>query len=301
MRFYELKVRSLPRLLFACEVVAENYANKFPWRSDFLEISVIRSGSIILESATGEKECFHKGTLQTILPDYQGRTYSENGNCHLTAGVAMEYDWILHDSRNFSDEQLQEILDKAGKDYVYLLPYRGVSYEQYPGAVSILEQIAHNNLQGDASDKNLCISGFLQLFSCLSAGCSLHLKTHQEVSGFGAKQTLCETVKAYVNSHFRKKITLDDLSRETGFSPNYLCRVFKSMEKVSIGDYITGFRMNLARNMITEGGMTAREIAGAVGITDEFYLSKLFRKQFGMGIQEYRASMRSHEKTQMRD
>ena len=60
MRFYELKVRSLPRLLFACEVVAENYANKFPWRSDFLEISVIRSGSIFLESATGEKECFHK-------------------------------------------------------------------------------------------------------------------------------------------------------------------------------------------------------------------------------------------------
>ena len=293
MRFYELKVRSLPQLLFACEVVAENYANKFPWRSDFLEISVVRSGSIILEPTVGEKVYFHKGELQTILPDFQGRTYSENGNCHLTAGVAMEYDWVLHDSRQMTDSQLQQVLSKAGKEYVYLLPFRGSAAEQYPGAVQLLEQIAQNNLQGEASNKNLCISGFLQLLSCLSAGCVLHLKTHREVSGFAAKQNLCEEVKAYVNTHFRTKITLEDLSRETGFSPNYLCRVFKSMEKISIVDYITGFRMNLARDMIAEGGMTAREIAAAVGITDEFYLSKLFRKQFGMAIQTYRAYLRN--------
>ena len=294
MLFYEIKLRSLPRLLFACEVVAENYANKFPWRSDFLEISIVRSGSIILEPLVGEKEQFHKGTLQTILPDYQGRTYSENGNCHLTAGVSMEYDWILHNSRNLSGEQLQEILEKAGKDYVYLLPYRGVAFEQYPGVVSILEQIAHNNLQGDASDKNLCISGFLQLLSYLSAGCCLHLKTHREVSGYAAKQNLCESIKSYVNIHYRSKITLNDLSRETGFSPNYLCRVFKDLETVSVMDYITRFRLNLAREMIAEGGMTAREIASAVGITDEFYLSKLFRKQFGMGIQTYGSMLRTH-------
>lgn len=293
MRFYEIKARSLPQLLFACEVTAENYANKFSGRRDFLEISVVRRGSIIYEPTTGEKEFFQKGELETVLPDFQGRTYSENGNCHLTAGVAMEYDWVLHDSRLMTDGQLQQILSKAGKEYVYLLPFRGAAVEQYPGAIQLLEQIAQNNLQGDASDKNLCISGFLHLLSCLSAGCILHLKNHREVSGFAAKQNLCESVKAYVNTHFRTKITLEDLSRETGFSPNYLCRVFKSMEKISVVDYITGFRMNLARDMIAEGGMTAREIAGAVGITDEYYLSKLFRKQFGMAIQTYRASLRN--------
>ena len=293
MLFYEIKLRSLPRLLFACQVIAENYANKFPWRQDFLEISLVRSGNIIFEPEEGEPEYFQKGNLQTILPDFQGRTYSESGNCHLTAGITAQYDWQLHDTHDMNDRQLLDCMEKAGKDYVYLLPFRGASVEQYPGAVRILEEIAHNNLQGDASDKNLCISGFLELLSCLSAGCCLHLKTHREVSGYAAKQNLCESIKSYVNSHYRNKITLEDLSRETGFSPNYLCRVFKDLETVSIVDYITRFRLNLAREMIAEGGMTAREIANAVGISDEFYLSKLFRKQFGISIQAYRVLLRN--------
>ena len=93
----------------------------------------------------------------------------------------------------------------------------------------------------------------------------------------------------YIESHYQDKITLEMIADHVNFSENYLCRVFKEQVGTSLITYINHVRMDKAAALIMQGSTYMKEVASLVGISDQFYFNRLFKKQFGISPSEYKS------------
>lgn len=107
-----------------------------------------------------------------------------------------------------------------------------------------------------------------------------------------AYSPLTQSIINYVHEHLAEKITLDDVSRATFFSPVYCCVVFKRETKKTIIDYITSEKIEEAKNLISQG-YRLRDVAESIGISDYNYFSRLFRKKTGVTPLLYRKAMQA--------
>ena len=112
----------------------------------------------------------------------------------------------------------------------------------------------------------------------------LHLQQKRNAPAYG---TLTQNIINYVHEHLTKKITLDDVSRATFFSPVYCCMVFKRETGKTIADYILSEKIEEAKNLISQG-YHLKDVAEHVGIFDYNYFSRLFRKKAGYTPLQYR-------------
>lgn len=107
------------------------------------------------------------------------------------------------------------------------------------------------------------------------------------------KKEVVECIR-YIQNHYHEKVTLADLSASIGMSENYLCKIFKDDTGTSIIQYTHILRMEKAANLILENNLFLWEIAEAVGISDQFYFNRLFKKIYGMTPSQYRDTKQPH-------
>ena len=102
-------------------------------------------------------------------------------------------------------------------------------------------------------------------------------------------------VMQFIHTHYSEKITLDDVAGVVNMSNAHLCRLFKRQTGNNIFEYINVLRMKKAASLIEAGETYMREVASTVGIDDQFYFTRLFRKHFGMPPSEYRKTFSAKE------
>ena len=86
----------------------------------------------------------------------------------------------------------------------------------------------------------------------------------------------------YLHEHYAEKITGDMIGQNLNMDFDYLNRLFKKQLDVTIFTYLNRVRVNKAKELLLEGHRKAYEIAGEVGYCDEFYFSKMFKKEVGV-------------------
>ncbi|MBP1992064.1 helix-turn-helix domain-containing protein [Paenibacillus eucommiae] len=96
-----------------------------------------------------------------------------------------------------------------------------------------------------------------------------------------AEEALLRTI-AYMERHYDRNITIDELAELAGLSRYYYMRLFKSSYGISTMDYLTELRMNKARRLMEVSKPKLREIARQVGYSDEFYFIRKFKQQVGI-------------------
>lgn len=101
-------------------------------------------------------------------------------------------------------------------------------------------------------------------------------------------------VKMYVDQHIQEDVTLDKASRICGMSRSYFSSLFKKETGEGFNDYINRRKMEKAKEFMLSRRMKAYEAAYAVGIKDESYFSKLFRKYVGISPKE----LKTYENTE---
>jgi len=82
----------------------------------------------------------------------------------------------------------------------------------------------------------------------------------------------------FIHFHFAEKITLDDVAKAVNLNRNYLCRLFKQETGGSMFAYLNDLRMQKAAALIEAGDTYMRGVAAAVGIDDQFYFTRIFKK-----------------------
>ena len=90
----------------------------------------------------------------------------------------------------------------------------------------------------------------------------------------------------YIEEHARGKITLSDIAKHVNLNDSYLCKVFKDDTGKSIVPYVNEVKMKIAYGLLNKGYIMIKEAAAAVGIDDQFYFNRLFKKIYGITPRE---------------
>ena len=97
-----------------------------------------------------------------------------------------------------------------------------------------------------------------------------------------------EKAEEYIEKHLSEKIYVEDLAKIAYMNEQYFMRVFKKRTEKSVTEYITDKRMQLAAQLLRDTDKSISFIADAVGITDDAYFSRSFKKHSGISPTEYR-------------
>ncbi|MFP3381763.1 helix-turn-helix transcriptional regulator, partial [Bacillus sp. SIMBA_069] len=76
-------------------------------------------------------------------------------------------------------------------------------------------------------------------------------------------------------------MSIHDLAKLTGHSPNYFGEAFKKAYGHSVMEYLTELRFGKAKKLLRNSDLYMHEVARKVGFTDEFYFSRKFKKVVG--------------------
>jgi len=99
-------------------------------------------------------------------------------------------------------------------------------------------------------------------------------------------------LRGHMQRNLAKPVYLDDLARRARMSKFAFVRKFKRLSGRTPMRELQVLRVNQARAMLLASGLPVKAIAAAVGLNDEYQLSKLFRRHLRLSPREMRA--RSH-------
>ena len=103
------------------------------------------------------------------------------------------------------------------------------------------------------------------------------------VQGSGTKKrNTIEKALTYIEENYKRHITLNDISEEVMLNSSYFSNLFKEVTGTSFNKYLTEFRINKAKELMSDPTMRIKEIAGMVGYDDMRYFIKVFKSVTGL-------------------
>ncbi|OMF02094.1 AraC family transcriptional regulator [Paenibacillus amylolyticus] len=96
------------------------------------------------------------------------------------------------------------------------------------------------------------------------------------------------TILAYIDSNIEENISVQDLAQIAYMHPNYFIRFFKQQIGVPPILYITGKKIDKAKELLACTPNTITAIAEHLGFSDLYYFSRQFKKHTGLTPTEYR-------------
>ena len=104
----------------------------------------------------------------------------------------------------------------------------------------------------------------------------------------GPGGNVADKAREYVLAHINERISLGDVADYACVSPGYMSKSFKRIMGVSLVDYISTMKIARAKEMMEESrSERIADIALALGFSNIYYFSKVFRKVEGMTPSEY--------------
>lgn len=93
------------------------------------------------------------------------------------------------------------------------------------------------------------------------------------------------------NNYMQSDLSVQQMADSLDYTPNYLSAMFHKQTGQTIGQYLTGVRMERAKQLLQDPLNKQQQIAFAVGYTDANYFAKIFKKYTGLLPSEYRNSL----------
>lgn len=100
-----------------------------------------------------------------------------------------------------------------------------------------------------------------------------------------------QTMRRYLEVNADRPACRQDLSELLHLSQGHIARMFRRETGMSISDYVTSHRMEMARRMLEQSELPPGTIAERCGYADYSYFFKTFKKQTGLSPTEYREQM----------
>lgn len=110
----------------------------------------------------------------------------------------------------------------------------------------------------------------------------------------GPRSELLAKAVEFLHCHFRRDLRIGEVARAAGLSPRTLSVHFQKEYHCSPVSYLMKLRVGEAAALLSRAGHNIDEIALQTGLTDRFYLSRVFKQVTGRSPAEYR---RSHQRS----
>lgn len=93
---------------------------------------------------------------------------------------------------------------------------------------------------------------------------------------------------AYIHTHYRNKISSDQLSMEVHLSKEKLQAGFRMKTGMTLHDYIVKVRIDKAKTMLLGSNAPVKSICDVIGFKDESHFIKVFKRHCYTTPAEYR-------------
>lgn len=87
-----------------------------------------------------------------------------------------------------------------------------------------------------------------------------------------------------------QNLTIGYIAGQLYLTPSYICLLFKNETGMTVNQYLTSVRMDMAKSLIPR--LKVHEVARQVGYADTKYFTKVFKKEVGETPSEYKERLR---------
>ncbi|MCS7462805.1 response regulator [Paenibacillus doosanensis] len=147
------------------------------------------------------------------------------------------------------------------------------------------DKISLNDLQEDVRCLN-DFTGYGELFDWLKEKLFRLYCVRPEPQDLNPKG-LVPVLLQHIHAHYQNPISLQQFAAEHHVSLGYLSRMFKSQTGTTFSDYIAGYRIRKAQELLAGGIERLQEVSRLVGYEDTKHFSALFKKFVGVSPMTY--------------
>lgn len=220
------------------------------------------------------------------LLEYDGATYSlAKGDCifldchksyaHCTSDHLWELKWVHFYGPNMCSIY-EKYVERGGRPY-----FHPNNLSEYEFILNQLYDIA------SSTDYIRDMRIFEKLTNLLTKLMEESWQPGSSCYNVSNKRNL-QAVKDYLDQNYQDKIILDKLSEKFFINKFYLTRIFKEQFGTSINNYLTQIRITHAKQLLRFTELTIKEIGVKCGLSDENYLTRVFKKMEGLTPGEFR-------------
>lgn len=99
-------------------------------------------------------------------------------------------------------------------------------------------------------------------------------------------------IKDYISRNYMNEtLSVKDISAHVFLSTSYVCTFFKNETEKTLNQYLTEYRMERAKALLSDSRYKIADISSKVGYSDGNYFGKSFKKYSGLSPSEYREKM----------
>lgn len=164
------------------------------------------------------------------------------------------------------------------------LPYKdatGLKLFRMPQARSWIQEFQK---EIEKNDIGLYYQQQAQLYAMAAA---LISSLQQSEKTAGDLNSYIEWTKQFMLEQFNTPMDMEELARSSGLSASRFYQAFRAYTGLSPLKYLTKMRLDASLELLSGSSSSIVEIAHSVGYPDEYYFSRLFKKQMGLAPTEY--------------
>lgn len=113
-----------------------------------------------------------------------------------------------------------------------------------------------------------------------------------DITASGGKIDINKIVE-YIESNYQADIYLEQIAERFNTSAKYLSRLFKETLGIGFHEFLTTFRIEKAKNLLTDTDLSVNRIGQMVGFTNYSTFFRLFKKYEGINPSQYRDSRKN--------
>lgn len=101
-------------------------------------------------------------------------------------------------------------------------------------------------------------------------------------------QDIIQTLTEWIDSHIDQPLNIDVVAKKSGYSKWYLQRMFRTVMRQTLGDYIRQRRLQMAAQELRTTKRPIFDIAMDYGYVSQQTFSRVFRRTFDRTPTDYR-------------
>ncbi len=132
------------------------------------------------------------------------------------------------------------------------------------------------------------LEGETLVIEALAAMIARHADSRSVVRSFGQERAAIRRVRAYMEAHYDRDVSLTFLAQLVSLSPFYLARVFRAEVGLPPHAYLESVRIRQAQHLVSHGAPLS-QVAYATGFADQSHFTHRFKRLIGVTPGQYAA------------
>ena len=258
-----IKIKSVPKPVFAHAFQAPTYRNQLQKKQNMIEIGYMKEGqSRIINNSS--QFSLNEGDIFCLLYRDAATIQAENYHSHHTVGFCTEF--ILY------PEPADETIPL--NEYIKASSHSGHAYKLIDDIIRIKSFHPENTLS--------CIGLFLQLLDELGNECRRHDPEYAT-----GEQRYVRKAKQYIHENITSPMRQKDIAAYLGITPEYLCNIFKKITGESVIKYINRRKLENIHELMRREHIPLYQAAELYGFSDANYVSRLYKQYFNANITNF--------------